>query len=354
MFPKQLTDGYHAFLDDSFPREQQRFEDLAQSGQKPEVMIIGCCDSRVSPEVIFNARPGEMFVARNVANLVPPYEPENELEGTHHGTSAALEFAVQALRVQHIVVLGHARCGGVRAFADDTTEPLSPGDFIGRWIRLLVPAAERSGGRGVHETLTVYVERLALAWDVPVRLVHGEAAKHGAFRRARAALAASGTVTLELALAGVPMVVAYKVSRIEEVIARRLIQVPTIVLPNLILAENAMPEYVQADCTPQRLADTLAPLVTGEPERTEHRRGNRAAGQSEKLAAIEAHDLERFVLMIHDVPPNIRGAGTGTVPGARIPGEIHPTGAARAGDQRFDKPQSMATGRIHPKFISRD
>lgn len=163
MFPKQLTDGYLSFLDDRFPSEQQRFEDLAQSGQKPEVMIIGCCDSRVSPEAIFNARPGEMFVARNVANLVPPYEPENELDGTHHGTSAALEFAVQALKVKHIVVLGHARCGGVKAFADDTTEPLSPGDFIGRWIRLLVPAAERTGGRGVHETLTVYVERLALA-----------------------------------------------------------------------------------------------------------------------------------------------------------------------------------------------
>lgn len=163
MFPKQLTDGYLAFLDDRFPAEQERYEDLAQSGQKPEVMIIGCCDSRVSPEVIFHARPGEMFVARNVANLVPPYEPENELEGTHHGTSAALEFAVQALKVKHIVVLGHARCGGVKAFADDSTEPLSPGDFIGRWIRLLVPAAERTGGRGVHETLTVYQERLALA-----------------------------------------------------------------------------------------------------------------------------------------------------------------------------------------------
>ncbi len=163
MFPQQLTDGYLAFLEERFPGEQQRFEDLAQSGQQPEVMIIGCCDSRVSPEAIFNARPGEMFVARNVANLVPPYEPENELDGTHHGTSAALEFAVQALKVKHIVVLGHARCGGVKAFADDTTEPLSPGDFIGRWIRLLVPAAERTGGRGIHETLTVYVERLALA-----------------------------------------------------------------------------------------------------------------------------------------------------------------------------------------------
>lgn len=115
------------------------------------------------------------------------------------------------------------------------------------------------------------IERLALGWrlpaSVPVRLMHGEAAKHATFRRARAALAASGTVTLELALAGVPMVVAYKVSRIEEVVARRLIQVPTIVLPNLILSRNAMPEFVQADCTPGRLADALAPLVEGGPVR---------------------------------------------------------------------------------------
>ncbi|GJE56757.1 Lipid-A-disaccharide synthase [Methylobacterium thuringiense] len=128
---------------------------------------------------------------------------------------------------------------------------------IGR-IDVALPAVTR------HRAL---IERLVLAWDVPVRIVHGEAAKHAAFRRARAALAASGTVTLELALAGVPMVVGYKVSRAEEVIARRLIQVPTIVLPNLILAENAMPEFVQAECTPQRLADTLSPLVTGGAER---------------------------------------------------------------------------------------
>ena len=122
------------------------------------------------------------------------------------------------------------------------------------------------------------IERLALVWDLPpdvaVRLMHGEAAKHTTFRRARAALAASGTVTLELALSGVPMVVAYKVSRIEEAIARRLIQVQTIVkvrtivLPNLILAENAMPEFVQAECTPTILTDALAPLVTGGPARS--------------------------------------------------------------------------------------
>ena len=111
------------------------------------------------------------------------------------------------------------------------------------------------------------IERLALAWSAPVRIVHGEAAKHAAFRSSRAALAASGTVTLELALASVPMVVAYKVSRLEEAVARRLIQVPTIVLPNLILGENAMPEFIQADCTPARLADALSPLVAGGPAR---------------------------------------------------------------------------------------
>lgn len=107
------------------------------------------------------------------------------------------------------------------------------------------------------------IERLAADWPVPVRIVTGEAPKYAAFRGARAALAASGTVTLELALAGVPMVVAYKVSRAEEFIARRLIQVPSIVLPNLILAENAMPEFVQADCTPARLAEALQPLLSG-------------------------------------------------------------------------------------------
>lgn len=111
------------------------------------------------------------------------------------------------------------------------------------------------------------IERLALDWDVPVRLMHGEAAKYATFRRARAALAASGTVTLELALAGVPMVVAYKVSRLEEIIARRLIQVPSIVLPNLILSQNAMPEFVQAECGPDTLAEALAPLLGDGPAR---------------------------------------------------------------------------------------
>src|SRR5918998_1121735 len=156
MFPERLIDGYRAFLGERFARERSRFAALAETGQRPEMMVIGCCDSRVSPEVIFDASPGELFVVRNVANLVPPYAPD----GDYHGTSAALEFAVQALKVKHIVVLGHARCGGVRAFADDTA-PLSPGDFIGRWMTLIAPAAERLGPR--RGDLDDYVAKLELA-----------------------------------------------------------------------------------------------------------------------------------------------------------------------------------------------
>ncbi|WP_114944248.1 carbonic anhydrase [Microvirga calopogonii] len=156
MFPQRLSEGYRAFLDDRLPREKNRYEALAEKGQSPEVMIIGCCDSRVSPEVIFDASPGEMFVVRNVANLVPPFETG----GDYHGTSAALEFAVQALRVKHIVVLGHARCGGIRAFADDAA-PLSPGDFIGRWMSLIKPAGDRLGPPDGN--LEEYLPRLELA-----------------------------------------------------------------------------------------------------------------------------------------------------------------------------------------------
>jgi carbonic anhydrase len=142
-FPQRLVDGYRAFLSERLPLEQSRFRELADRGQSPEVMVIGCCDSRVSPEVIFDARPGELFVVRNVANQVPPYAPD----GAYHGVSAALEFAVAALKVKHIVVLGHARCGGVRAFAEGG-EPLSPGDFIGKWMELMAPALDKVGPRG--------------------------------------------------------------------------------------------------------------------------------------------------------------------------------------------------------------
>jgi carbonic anhydrase len=142
-FPQQLIDGYRAFLIGRLRHEQDRYRGLAESGQSPQIMVIGCCDSRVSPEVIFDARPGELFVVRNVANIVPPYAPDERA----HGVSAALEFGVGALKVKHIVVLGHAQCGGVKAFVEDV-EPLSPGDFIGNWMKLMAPAAERLGPRG--------------------------------------------------------------------------------------------------------------------------------------------------------------------------------------------------------------
>lgn len=142
MLPQRLMDGYQHFLDGRFQTESDRYQKLGELGQNPEIMLIGCCDSRVSPEVIFDAGPGEMFVVRNVANLVPPYESEARM--SHHGTSAAIEFAVIGLKVKHIVVLGHASCGGVRAFHDHA-EPLSQGDFIGKWMVQIEPVAKRVG-----------------------------------------------------------------------------------------------------------------------------------------------------------------------------------------------------------------
>jgi carbonic anhydrase len=142
-FPQQLIDGYRAFLVGQLRHEQDRYRELAESGQSPQIMVIGCCDSRVSPEVIFDARPGELFVVRNVANIVPPYAPDQQA----HGVSAALEFGVGVLKIKHIVVLGHAQCGGVKAYAEDA-EPLSPGDFIGNWMKLMAPAADKVGSRG--------------------------------------------------------------------------------------------------------------------------------------------------------------------------------------------------------------
>ncbi len=141
-FPRKLLGGYAHFRKNRLSRERERYEELAEKGQKPETMIIACCDSRSAPETIFGAAPGEMFVVRNVANIMPPYEQN----GDYHGTSAALEFAVQELRVKHIVVMGHGRCGGISAFRNqmtgETNTPLSPGDFIGKWISLLEPVAK--------------------------------------------------------------------------------------------------------------------------------------------------------------------------------------------------------------------
>ena len=156
-FPQQLLDGYRTFTTQRLPTEQSRYRELSTGGQSPEVMVIGCCDSRVSPEVIFDAGPGELFVMRNIANLVPVYQPD----GNAHGVSAALEFAVNVLRVKHIVVLGHAQCGGIRAFVDKAA-PLSPGDFIGKWMQMFVKPGEKVEQRD-HESMQDFVTRIEKA-----------------------------------------------------------------------------------------------------------------------------------------------------------------------------------------------
>ncbi len=136
-FPASLLEGYNRYVNKGFVRFKETHERLAVYGQTPDVMVISCCDSRVTPEGIFHAGPGELFVVRNVANLVPPFE---DTEG-QHGTSAAIEFAVNSLKVRHIVVMGHGQCGGVKAFRENANDPMATGQFIGRWIKLLEPAA---------------------------------------------------------------------------------------------------------------------------------------------------------------------------------------------------------------------
>jgi len=157
--PEALMEGYESFISGRFLVDHDRFEELAVKGQRPKTMIISCCDSRVAPEAIFSAGPGELFVLRNVAALVPPYEPDDH----YHGASAALEYAVMALKVSDIVVLGHGQCGGVQAYAQIAADPdtprLSHSDFIGDWIKMLGPAVDRLGVPP-NPTDRNYVERL--------------------------------------------------------------------------------------------------------------------------------------------------------------------------------------------------
>ena len=187
-FPQHLLDGYRTFTTQRLPTEQTRYRELSERGQSPAVMVIGCCDSRVSPEVIFDAGPGELFVVRNVANLVPVYQPDSGA----HGVSAALEYAVNVLKVKHIVVLGHAQCGGIRAFIDKI-EPLSPGDFIGKWMPMFIKPGEvvEQRDRETMQDFTVRIEKAAVFRslgepdDIPVRAraacERGEMDLHGAY-----------------------------------------------------------------------------------------------------------------------------------------------------------------------------
>jgi carbonic anhydrase len=186
-FPEQLITGYRSFAQHRLPAEQSRYHELAEVGQSPQIMVIGCCDSRVSPEVVFDADPGELLVVRNVANLVPPYAPD----GRAHGVSSALEFGVQVLHVKHIVVLGHAQCGGISAFMHHSA-PLTPSDFIGKWMSLLAPAlngVERRPSEDDHgfctrlekQAVLASLENLMTFPFVRTLVERGELHLHGAY-----------------------------------------------------------------------------------------------------------------------------------------------------------------------------
>ena len=134
-----LLDGYGRFRSSEYRRHRERWAELSE-GQNPRVMVIACSDSRVDPATIFGTRPGEVFVVRNVANLVPPFDPSGGL----HGVSAAVEFAVTSLKVEEILVLGHGACGGVKASLSGALTDAKPGEggFVAEWIKLLADARE--------------------------------------------------------------------------------------------------------------------------------------------------------------------------------------------------------------------
>ncbi|KQS55418.1 carbonic anhydrase [Brevundimonas sp. Leaf363] len=136
--PDFLFDGYRRFRIERWPDARAEYETLAEAGQKPHTLIVACSDSRADPALIFDAKPGELFVVRNVANLVPPYEPDGGL----HGVSAALEFGVKVLEVSRIVVMGHARCGGVAAMLKGS--PDSCRDFVQPWVEQAQPIAREA------------------------------------------------------------------------------------------------------------------------------------------------------------------------------------------------------------------
>jgi carbonic anhydrase len=178
-----LLSGYRRFRRDRWPERSRQFEILADTGQQPRALVVSCADSRVDPAMIFDAGPGELFIVRNVANLVPPFAPD----GAHHGTSAAVEFAIRILQVPQILVMGHGLCGGVRALLDNT--PGEASDFIAPWIGLAKIAKARALARTdmpdqqlccEQETIRLSMENLATFPWIASRLAAGTLRLSGA------------------------------------------------------------------------------------------------------------------------------------------------------------------------------
>ncbi len=179
----RLMEGYRRFRRDAWPDRRRLFERLADGGQQPRAMVITCADSRVDPSMIFDTSPGELFVIRNVASLVPPYAPD----AAHHGTSAALEFGVRVLGVQDLLVMGHALCGGVRALLEGT--PPEASDFVAQWMAMAEPAKQRTLAhadkaewqlRCEQETVKLTLDTLLTFPWIAERVAAGRLLLHGA------------------------------------------------------------------------------------------------------------------------------------------------------------------------------
>jgi carbonic anhydrase len=188
-FPEILTDRYRRFKHRNYAPNADHYEELATHGQSPDTMVISCCDSRVDPETIFNAMPGELFVVRNVANLVPPYETS----GKFHGVSAAIEFAILNLRIKNLIIMGHSSCGGVRAALDQHAAIQTEAQFISRWMSMLdearlsilashqnKPAAERQAALEMAGIKTS-IKNLRTFPFVKEREEKGRLSLHGAY-----------------------------------------------------------------------------------------------------------------------------------------------------------------------------
>lgn len=156
--PAFLTQRYQDWKTNTYPQKQARYEDLAENGQKPRAMVISCCDSRVHATALFGMDTGEFFMHRNIANLIPPHDADS----ANHATAAAMEYAITVLKVSHLIVLGHSRCGGVQGAyskcAGDAPALESPTSFVGKWIEFLRPAYDRIAGTGTPETEVAALE----------------------------------------------------------------------------------------------------------------------------------------------------------------------------------------------------
>lgn len=150
---KDLIDGYRRYRLGWSEEQRELYRHLVEDGQDPKVMVVACCDSRVDPSIILDAQPGSLFMTRNIANLVPPYE----MSGAHHGTSAALEYAVRSLNVEHVIVLGHAHCGGIRALHEGSAGDM---DFVGPWMEIVREARDEVHKTCGHERQSLQRRRL--------------------------------------------------------------------------------------------------------------------------------------------------------------------------------------------------